>query len=216
MFEGRMICGFSRFSKFDDDNNISGSSTESDRKALTRFMVLPPGCELSENSRWRFVMLTGLRTLLAIALPIASISVAQPIRPLPVLPPELQDRADRIVVKVGFFVGYDGKPSAIRLISGNGSAYGVVAKAVLQWKYSNSDVPRLVDVEFSWSEGKARIQSYGEQRFSPHYSPPKYRLKPESAPRAVYPDQARLAGITGYMLVQMNLNRDGSVKDAHV
>ena len=76
-------------------------------------------------------MLAGLRTLLAIALPIASIAVAQPIRPLPVLPPELQDRADQIVVKVGFFAGYDGKPSAIRLISGDGSAYGVVANAVL-------------------------------------------------------------------------------------
>jgi len=67
-------------------------------------------------------MVAGLRTLLAVALPIASIAVAQPTRPLPVLPPELQDRADQIVVKVGFFVSYDGKPSAIRLISGDGPA----------------------------------------------------------------------------------------------
>src|SRR5437868_6752020 len=108
-------------------------------------------------------MLAGLRTLLAVALPIASIASAQPTRPLPVLPPELQGRADHLVVKVGFFVGYDGKPSAIRLISGDGAAYGIVANAVLKWKYLNSNVPRLVRVQFRWSEGKAIIQTYGEQ-----------------------------------------------------
>ena len=150
-------------------------------------------------------MLLSVKTFRALAVVVflGSTTLSQPNRLLPVLPPELEERADQIVVKVGFYVDHNGKPSVIRFISGEQAAYQAAASAVSQWEYAKADSPRLIEIQFGWQGGKARIQQSLEQpivlRPSLEYSASRFHLKAVHAPVPIYPEQAKAAGITGYI-----------------
>jgi TonB family protein len=142
--------------------------------------------------------------------------------PMPVLSAPLESIANELRTIVQCIVGRDGRPRTVHFKTGDGRFFSAIEAVVLQWRWrvevlDDAACGFCLDIEFVWRSGKCRLGRCTV--LGPVFtasSPDNEQLQAEHNGVQKWLQEVPPVGWTGWVRVLINLDPDGSVREATV